>query len=31
VVDQWSWRHTATKTVEEYRNLLAERAGAAAV
>jgi glycosyltransferase involved in cell wall biosynthesis len=25
VVDQWSWRHTATKTVEQYRRLLADR------
>ena len=24
VVDQWSWRHTAAKTVEQYRILLAE-------
>jgi glycosyltransferase involved in cell wall biosynthesis len=31
VVDQWSWRHTAEKTVEQYRMLLAERARAAAV
>jgi glycosyltransferase involved in cell wall biosynthesis len=26
VVDQWSWKHTAAKTVEQYRTLLAERA-----
>jgi glycosyltransferase involved in cell wall biosynthesis len=26
VVDQWSWRHTAAKTVEQYRIMLAERA-----
>jgi glycosyltransferase involved in cell wall biosynthesis len=25
VVDQWSWRHTAERTVEQYRILLAER------
>jgi glycosyltransferase involved in cell wall biosynthesis len=25
VVDQWSWKHTAAKTVEQYRILLAER------
>jgi glycosyltransferase involved in cell wall biosynthesis len=31
VVDQWSWRHTAEKTVEQYRILLAERARAAGV
>jgi hypothetical protein len=24
VVDQWSWRHTAEKTVEQYRIRLAE-------
>ncbi len=24
VVDQWSWKHTAAKTVEQYRILLAE-------
>jgi glycosyltransferase involved in cell wall biosynthesis len=24
VIDQWSWRHTAEKTVEQYRALLAE-------
>ena len=24
VIDQWSWRHTAEKTVEQYRLLLAE-------
>jgi glycosyltransferase involved in cell wall biosynthesis len=24
VVDQWSWKHTAAKTVEQYRVLLAE-------
>jgi glycosyltransferase involved in cell wall biosynthesis len=29
VIDQWSWRHTADKTVEQYRILLAERARAA--
>ena len=28
VIDQWSWRHTALKTVEQYRALLAERPGA---
>ncbi|MGH9112608.1 MAG: glycosyltransferase family 4 protein [Acidimicrobiales bacterium] len=28
VSDQWSWRHTALKTVEQYRLLLAERAPA---
>jgi MMP alpha-(1->4)-mannosyltransferase len=28
VVDQWSWRHTAERTVEQYRILLDERAGA---
>ena len=26
VVDQWSWKHTAAKTVEQYRFLLAEKA-----
>jgi glycosyltransferase involved in cell wall biosynthesis len=26
VVDQWSWRHTAERTVEQYRILLDERA-----
>jgi glycosyltransferase involved in cell wall biosynthesis len=26
VIDQWSWHHTAAKTVEQYRILLAERA-----
>jgi glycosyltransferase involved in cell wall biosynthesis len=30
VIDQWSWRHTAEKTVEQYRILLAERARATA-
>jgi glycosyltransferase involved in cell wall biosynthesis len=25
VVDQWSWKHTAAKTVEQYRILLEER------
>lgn len=25
VVDQWSWRHTAAKTVEQYRRLLDDR------
>ncbi len=24
VIDQWSWRHTAERTVEQYRALLAE-------
>ena len=24
VKDQWSWRHTATRTVEQYREVLAE-------
>ena len=24
VIDQWSWKHTAVKTVEQYRVLLAE-------
>ena len=24
VIDQWSWRHTALRTVEQYRALLAE-------
>lgn len=24
VIDQWSWRHTAVRTVEEYRSLLKE-------
>ena len=28
VVDQWSWRHTAERTVEQYRILLDERATA---
>jgi glycosyltransferase involved in cell wall biosynthesis len=28
VVDQWSWRHTAERTVEQYRILLDERARA---
>jgi glycosyltransferase involved in cell wall biosynthesis len=27
VVDQWSWRHTAERTVEQYRILLDEPAG----
>ncbi|MDG2026354.1 MAG: glycosyltransferase family 4 protein [Acidimicrobiales bacterium] len=27
VIDQWSWRHTAIKTVEQYRAVLAEHAG----
>ena len=26
VIDQWSWRHTALRTVEQYRALLAETA-----
>jgi len=26
VIDQWSWRHTAQRTVEQYRHLLAEQA-----
>ena len=26
VIDLWSWRHTALRTVEQYRALLAERA-----
>jgi MMP alpha-(1->4)-mannosyltransferase len=26
VIDQWSWRHTAEKTVDQYRALLAEHA-----
>ncbi len=26
VIDQWSWRHTAIKTVEQYRELLDEHA-----
>jgi glycosyltransferase involved in cell wall biosynthesis len=30
VVDQWSWKHTAAKTVEQYRILLSRRARAAA-
>ena len=25
VIDRWSWRHTAERTVEHYRALLAER------
>jgi glycosyltransferase involved in cell wall biosynthesis len=25
VIDRWSWRHTAERTVEQYRALLAER------
>jgi MMP alpha-(1->4)-mannosyltransferase len=29
VVDQWSWRHTAERTVEQYRILLDEHARAA--
>jgi glycosyltransferase involved in cell wall biosynthesis len=24
VIDNWSWRHTAQRTVEQYRALLAE-------
>ena len=24
VIDQWSWRHTALRTVEQYRELLNE-------
>jgi glycosyltransferase involved in cell wall biosynthesis len=28
VVDQWSWKHTAAKTVEQYRILLDQRARA---
>jgi glycosyltransferase involved in cell wall biosynthesis len=28
VIDQWSWRHTATKTIEQYRILLDQRAAA---
>jgi glycosyltransferase involved in cell wall biosynthesis len=24
VIDNWSWRHTAERTVEQYRALLAE-------
>ena len=27
VVDQWSWRHTAERTVEQYRIRLAEEQG----
>ena len=27
VIDRWSWRHTAVRTVEQYRALLAESAG----
>ena len=30
VVSQWSWRHTAERTVEQYRAVLAEAAAAAA-
>jgi hypothetical protein len=33
VIDQWSWRHTAERTVEQYRILLeahARSAGASA-
>jgi hypothetical protein len=26
VIDQWSWKATALKTVDQYRALLAERA-----
>ena len=26
VIDQWSWAHTAVKTVDQYRALLAETA-----
>jgi glycosyltransferase involved in cell wall biosynthesis len=29
VIDQWSWRHTAERTVEQYRILLEERARSA--
>ena len=29
VVDQWSWRHTALKTVEQYRLLLDQRSSSA--
>ena len=29
VITRWSWRHTAVRTVEHYRALLAERAGEA--
>ncbi|MBV9952018.1 MAG: glycosyltransferase family 4 protein [Acidimicrobiia bacterium] len=29
VIDQWSWRHTAERTVEQYRLLLSEHATAA--
>ncbi|RMH70580.1 MAG: glycosyltransferase family 1 protein [Actinomyces sp.] len=29
VIEQWSWRHTAERTVEQYRALLAEHPGAA--
>ena len=29
VVNQWSWRHTAQRTVEQYRAVLAEVAGSA--
>ena len=29
VIDHWSWRHTAERTVEQYRALLAEHAGPA--
>jgi glycosyltransferase involved in cell wall biosynthesis len=29
VVDQWSWRHTALKTVEQYRVLLDQRSSSA--
>ena len=25
VIDHWSWRHTAEKTVDEYRALLAQK------
>jgi glycosyltransferase involved in cell wall biosynthesis len=31
VVDQWSWTHTARKTVEQYRILLADQRAPAAV
>ena len=26
VIDQWSWRHTASKTVDQYRALLNDHA-----
>ena len=25
VIDNWSWRHTARKTVEQYRRVLRDR------